>query len=124
MNFADIERFAARGESETVELKASTGQLPRAGKALCGFLNRQGGLVIFGVNPDGKTVGQLVSDKTLLDIAALLRSFEPQPPVSVERVPLPGSSREVIVLEAQTRTDLAPFTCRRPGTTGHLRARR
>jgi len=109
MNFADIVRLAAQGESETVELKSSTGQLPRAGKALCGFLNRQGGLVIFGVGPNGEIGGQIVSDKTLQDVAALLRSFEPQPPISIERIPVPESSLEIIVLEAQTRTDLAPF---------------
>ena len=110
MNLADIELVAAQGESETVEFKASTGQLPRAGKALCGFLNRLGGLLLFGVDPDGRIAGQLVSDKTLQDVGMLLRSFEPLPPISIERVPLSGSSREVIVLEAQARTDLAPFT--------------
>jgi ATP-dependent DNA helicase RecG len=109
MILADIERIAAQGESETVEFKSSTGQLPRAGKALCGFLNRRGGTVFFGVDPDGGITGQLVSDKTLQDVAALLRGFEPQPSVSVQRVPLPGSPREVLVLEAQTRADLVPF---------------
>lgn len=109
MNFADIERLAAQGESETVEFKASTGQLPRAGKALCGFLNHRGGLLIFGVGPGGEITGQIVSDKTLQDIAGMLRSFEPQPSVSVERIALPESTRDVIVLEAQTRADLIPF---------------
>ncbi|HEX6901788.1 MAG TPA: ATP-binding protein [Thermoanaerobaculia bacterium] len=109
MNLADIERIVAQGESETVEFKATTGQLPRAGKALCGFLNHRGGLLIFGVSPGGEITGQIVSDKTLQDIAGLLRSFEPQPSISVERIALPGSTRDVIVLEAQTRTDLLPF---------------
>lgn len=105
----DIERIAAQGESETVEFKSSTGQLPRAGKSLCGFLNCRGGVLFFGVNPDGGIVGQIVSDRTLQDIAALLRGFEPQPTIAVQRVPLPGSPREILVLEAQTRADLVPF---------------
>lgn len=109
MILADIERIATQGESETVEFKSSTGQLSRAGKALCGFLNRRGGTVFFGVDPDGGIAGQLVSDKTLQDVVALLRGFEPQPSITVQRVPLPGSQREILVLEAQTRADLVPF---------------
>jgi hypothetical protein len=92
MNFTDIVRLAAHGESETVELKASTGQLTRAGKALCGFLNRQGGQVIFGVGPGGQITGQIVADKTLQEIGALLRSFEPQPPISFERIAIPNAA--------------------------------
>lgn len=109
MILADIERIAAQGESETVEFKSSTGQLPRAGKALCGFLNRRGGMLFFGVDPDGGVAGQIISDRTLQDVAALLRGFEPQPTIEVKRVPLPGSPREILVLEVQTRADQVPF---------------
>jgi ATP-dependent DNA helicase RecG len=61
------------------------------------------------VTPQGEVSGQLVADGTLRDIAELLRSFEPQPMILLHRVPVPGTNREVIVLEAQTRADLVPF---------------
>jgi ATP-dependent DNA helicase RecG len=109
MILADIQRIAVQGESETVEFKSSTSQLPRAGKALCGFLNCCGGMLFFGIDPDGGVTGQIVSDRTLQDVAALLRGFEPQPTITTQRVLLPGSSREILVLEAQTRADLVPF---------------
>ena len=71
MNLDDLQRLVAGGESETLEFKKTTGQLSKAGKTLCGFLNGHGGTVLFGVEPDGKVSGQLVSDTTLRDIASL-----------------------------------------------------
>lgn len=46
---SDLQRLIAEGESETLELKRSTGQLNRAGQTLCGFLNHVGGSVVIGV---------------------------------------------------------------------------
>ena len=39
MTFNELNRIVQAGESETVEFKKSTGQLARAGEALCVFLN-------------------------------------------------------------------------------------
>ena len=39
MELKEIQHLAAAGESETVEFKKSTAQLPRAGETLCAFLN-------------------------------------------------------------------------------------
>ena len=77
MTLAEIERLIAKGESETLELKRSTGQIKRVAETLCAFLNGKGGTVIVGVTPDEKIVGQQVSDKTQQDIAAVLRRFVP-----------------------------------------------
>lgn len=125
MNLEDLQRRVAGGESETLELKKTTGQLSRAGKTLCGFLNGRGGTLLFGVEPDGKVSGQLVSDTTLRDIASLLQMFEPQPPITLRRVPLPGTKLEVISLEVECRSDLVPFTLegrayQRIGTTDSI----
>ncbi|MES1245948.1 MAG: ATP-binding protein [Acidobacteriota bacterium] len=110
MNYHDLQVLVAGGESEILELKKTTGQISKAGKTLCGFLNCRGGTLLFGVEPDGRIAGQIVADTTLRDIAALLQAFEPQPPVSMYRVRLPDSSLEVIVLQVDLRTDLLPFT--------------
>ena len=53
MNLADIRRLAARGESGDAEFKKSTTQLKRAAETPCGFLNANGGHLLFGVSPDG-----------------------------------------------------------------------
>jgi ATP-dependent DNA helicase RecG len=110
MDLAEIKRLAAAGESETIEFKKSTAQLARAGETLCGFLNAGEGLVIVGVTPEGRVVGQEVSDKTQRDIAGLLSRFEPPAPIEVEIVDLKGAGRKLIVLKAKPPADSRPFT--------------
>ena len=108
MQPAELERIVASGESETVEFKKSTAQLPRCGEALCAFLNGQGGRVFIGITPDGRIAGQQVSDSTLRDVAAMLVRFEPPALVSQERVPLPNGS-EVLVLSAPAAILTGPY---------------
>lgn len=85
------------GESETLEFKRSTGELRSGMRALMALLNHRGGRVLFGVEPDGRVVGQHVSDQTLRDIAAEVGQVEPPAFPAVERMPL-GDGREVLVL--------------------------
>ena len=59
----------AQGESQTLELKKSTAEKERACRTLCGFANGLGGVVVFGVTPAGKLVGQTVTDRTLEELA-------------------------------------------------------
>lgn len=59
-------------ESETLEFKKSTGQLEKALKTVCGFLNHKGGRVYFGVD-NRKVVGQDVSDQTLKSVSQKIR---------------------------------------------------
>jgi ATP-dependent DNA helicase RecG len=89
MTLAAIEPRISGGESATLELKESTGQLNRAGETLCAFLNGDGGTMIVGVTPEGRIVGQELTDKTRCEIAAMLDRFEPPPLVEVV---LPRSS--------------------------------
>ncbi|MBN9659187.1 MAG: ATP-binding protein [Acidobacteria bacterium] len=93
MTEVDVQMLALAGESETIEFKRSTGQLPRGGETLCAFLNGSGGQVIFGVAPDSQVVGQSVSDTTMQDVAQVIRRFEPPAPVEIERVPLGSAGR-------------------------------
>jgi predicted HTH transcriptional regulator len=72
----DIKKLTAAGESETLELKRSTGELREGIEALCGFANYRGGTVIFGVTPTGRIVGQQVAESTLHDVATAVRSDE------------------------------------------------
>jgi integrase len=88
----DLETSLVRckeGESETLEFKKSSGQLPRVGETLCAFLNGHGGAVLIGVAPDGRVLGQAVSDGTLQDIAQML----PEAP-ALEGKLLPSGARQ------------------------------
>ena len=92
-----LKAWAAEGESETQEFKATTGQRGAAAKAVCAMLNHKGGRVIFGVDEKGRIAGQVVSDKTIEDVAAYLRMIEPPAFPTVERVPV-SKDREAIVV--------------------------
>jgi ATP-dependent DNA helicase RecG len=122
VDLEELQSLVEAGESETVELKKSTAQLPRAGETLCAFLNGDGGRVLIGVSPDGTIAGQDVADKTQQEIARMLDRFDPPAPVESRIVALPGSERAVIVLQAPRTADGLPFTYdgrpyRRVGTT-------
>ena len=106
---ADLRAVLARGEGSSVEFKRSTGELKEGLETLCAFLNGEGGIVFFGIRPDGRAEGQQVSDKTLRDIAQAMNRFEPPVNVPVERLAVaPG--REILILQAHRHADSGPFT--------------
>ncbi len=118
--------WAATGESETQEFKRSTGQRREATRALCAMLNHRGGRVLFGVEPDGRVVGQQVSDGTVDEVAQEIREIEPPVFPTVERVAV-GDGREVLVVSAPTGHS-QPYTLRgqayrRVGTTNQTLSR-
>lgn len=64
-----LEQLVRQGETENIEFKKSSAQLRRAMETLCGMLNGAGGRVLIGITPQGKIIGQEVSDKTLREVA-------------------------------------------------------
>ncbi len=110
MTSNEVEALVRRGESETTEFKKTTGQLLRAAETICGFLNGHGGTVVIGVSPEKEIIGQTVSDSTLQDVAQCLRRFEPPAPVQIQRIALPDSGRELLVMRADASHESRPFT--------------
>jgi len=55
MTINDMEALVRRGESERIEFKKTTGQLPRVAEIICGFLNGHGGVVVIGVTPEKRS---------------------------------------------------------------------
>jgi len=95
----ELEKIIQKGESETLEFKKSTAQLRRAMETLCGMLNGAGGRVLIGVTPQGRIVGQQVSNSTLHRVAEEIRHFEPPAAVAQTRIGI-GDGKEVLILEA------------------------
>jgi ATP-dependent DNA helicase RecG len=106
----DVGDLVHRGESDSIEFKKTTGQLARAAETFCAFLNGDSGTVRFGVGPDGKIAGQLVSDSTLRDVAQLLTRFDPPAPLQVRRVDVPDLAHQILVLPAGASHESRPFT--------------
>ena len=97
---AEVESWVRAGESETLELKRTTGERREAARAICAMLNHRGGRVVFGVEPDGRILGQMVSDRTLEELAQELTEIEPPVFPSIERVDI-GGEHQLVVVTAQ-----------------------
>lgn len=98
-----IKNLVAKGESETLEFKLSTGRRSDAMKTVCAMLNQRGGHVFFGVSPEGKIKGQQVSDRTIEQLSSEIRNIESQVFPAVERVRVKGD-REVVVISVKPGT--------------------
>ena len=104
----ELKRLVAHGEGPHLEFKRSTGELREGLQTFCAFLNGSGGMVFFGVRPDGVAEGQHATDATQREIAQAFEKFEPPVAVHVHRIPA-GSGREVLVLRAPETSDAVPF---------------
>lgn len=111
MTLDDILALAAAGESETLELKRSTAAIRSGAQTLCAMLNHRGGRVLFGVEPDGRVVGQRVSDRTIEDLAAEIKQIDPPAFPTVDRVGVGPSASEVIVVTVSNAPS-RPYTHR------------
>jgi ATP-dependent DNA helicase RecG len=121
-----IAAWAASGESETLEFKRSTGERRGAVQTLCAMLNHRGGCVLFGVEPDGRVVGQQVSDHTIEDVAQEIQEIDPPAFPSMDRVDL-GAGHAMLVVTIATGQN-RPYSYRgkayrRVGNTNQVMSR-
>lgn len=108
MNLPELKRLVAKGESERVEFKKSTGQRTEAAKTVCAMLNGVGGVVLFGVTDRGELSGQKAAESTLRDVVQELKRIEPAVFPKVATVKL-GKKRSVIVVEADPLPDVFTY---------------
>jgi ATP-dependent DNA helicase RecG len=105
-----VASWAATGESETLELKRSTGQRREGVRTLCAMLNQRGGRVLFGVEPDGRVVGRQVGDHTIEEMAQEIQEIDPPAFPGIDRVEL-GNGSAVLVMSVGTGQN-RPYSCR------------
>ncbi len=110
ITLSDLEAWVSGGESETLEFKRTTGEQREGARSLCAMLNHVGGRVLFGVEPDGRIMGQLVSDRTVEEVAQELSQIDPPVFPRIEKVPV-ADGRQVIVVTTQTG-GAQPYTYR------------
>jgi ATP-dependent DNA helicase RecG len=97
ISMQQLEDWVRAGESETLEFKRTTGERRAGTQTLCGMLNHRGGRVLFGIEPDGRIIGQMVSDHTIEEVAQELREIDPPVFPSIERVDV-AAGRQVLVV--------------------------
>ena len=108
--------MAAAGESETVEFKATTAELDRPARTIAGMANQSGGLIVFGVKPDGEVAGQDVTERTLEKVAAQISRVSPRPICSVTTLAIEDRSSLVVI-----RVDAGPLRPYRWNGKAYLR---
>lgn len=92
-----VAALAASGESETLECKVTTGTRREAAATVCAMLNQRGGHVLFGVSPDGRLIGQQVSERTIEELSAELSRIDPPAFPDVERISMDGELEAILV---------------------------
>jgi ATP-dependent DNA helicase RecG len=108
-NTKELARLVKQGEGPTLEFKRSTGELKEGMQTICAFLNGSGGMLLFGVRPDGRADGQEVSDQTLRDIAQAASRLEPPADLSIHRVKA-KAGRHIITVHADRAPGVGPYT--------------
>ncbi|GAA0188111.1 ATP-binding protein [Fulvivirga kasyanovii] len=97
MEFNDIKRLAAGGESETVEFKRKAAHPDKIVKELVAFANTRGGYLLVGVNDDGSIPGlKFPEDDAYVLDQAIKKYCKPALKVRQEIVPI--SENRAVVL--------------------------
>ena len=89
-------------ETEFIEFKLSTSQIPRVLESIAAMLNKHGrAKILFGVNDKGDAVGQMIGNKTIKDLSeAVTTRIKPTviPVIKIENV---NDGKSIISLEAE-----------------------
>ena len=100
MTHDELITLTRQGENDRLEFKKTTGQLGAGMKTVCAFLNGQGGTVLFGVSDKGEISGQLVSSKTLEDIAREFKRLDPVVSPAIDVIDL-GNGQSVLAIAVE-----------------------
>ena len=103
----EIINLVARGESETLEFKKTTGERVEAARTVCAMLNQRGGVVLIGVTKEGTVAGQQIGDGTIERMATELQNIEPPVFPSIDSVPV-AADKAVLVIRV-SRGDMRPY---------------
>ncbi len=118
-----IQTWINSGESETLELKRSTGERREVAKSICAMLNNRGGRVVIGVEDDGQVVGQQIGEHTIERLSQELNRIDPPAMPSIDREDI-GNELELLIVRVSAGRN-KPYTYqndayRRVGNTNHI----
>ncbi|WP_303037275.1 RNA-binding domain-containing protein [uncultured Duncaniella sp.] len=104
-----IRQLASASEGVDVEFKETTGQLNRGMETLCGMMNGNGGIVVFGVTNKGKIIGQDKGDKTTREIGEALRKFDPAVDIQPDYIEIEDTGKFLIAFQTDGQDPDKPF---------------
>lgn len=106
-----IEQLLREKESGTLEFKSGRCTLEMLGKVVCGLLNQQGGVVLWGVDDDGQPTGVARASERAMELEVfLMRNLNPRPLLSVAVQPIRG--HDVIAVEVPVGSE-KPYSLNR-----------
>ncbi len=103
MKFEELNLIIKEGEGLTVEFKEK--YTPKIDRDIVAFTNSKGGLLLFGVNDNGKAVGEKLTNKMKAEITNLARHCEPA--VHVKSI---KQFDKIIVVEVAEGNE-KPYSC-------------
>lgn len=97
MDFNDVRKLAARGESDTIEFKRKAAHPDKIVKEMVAFANTKGGFLLVGVNDDGTIPGlKHPEDEVYVLEKAIIKYCKPPLKLHQQTIPI-SEKRSVIV---------------------------
>lgn len=96
----EIRKYISQSESETLELKKSTGEWKEIIETISAFANTKGGIIIVGISSKGKATGIQIGEKTIEDLTNKIKeNTDPKifPGILVKKI----EGKEVILIKVE-----------------------
>jgi ATP-dependent DNA helicase RecG len=108
---SELSRLLDQKESETLEFKGPRAHLDALARAVCGMLNQQGGVVVWGVGDDGSVIGVQEAEQRSHELNDfLIQNIHPRPLISVSSRSL--SQKDLVIVDVPQGAD-KPYSFRR-----------
>lgn len=108
MTLDKIKTLIKHQESSSIEYKQSMAELDKLGKAICGFLNGQGGVGFLGITDNGQIIGIEVTESTKNKLSSFCNHFDPWPELKIDYILLPDTEKQVVTITAKPPKDQTP----------------
>ncbi len=110
MTLDDIKQLIKNDESRSVEYKQSISELEKLGRAICGFLNGEGGVGLIGISDKKKIMGIEVTESTKNKLSSFCNHFDPWPDIEINYISAQESTKQLVCIKAKPRKDKIPFS--------------
>lgn len=97
MDFGDVRKLAARGETDTIEFKRKASHPDKIMKELVAFANSRGGYLLVGVNDDGTIPGLKFPEDDAYALNQAIAKYC-KPPLKLEQHIIPISEKRAVVV--------------------------
>lgn len=114
MTLRELRELVLQGEHQHLEFKKRSPEPYRLAREISAFANSGGGILLIGVDDDGRIIGTRDADEELFAIHNALHLMDPPPETHTELVELDGMTDVVVVTIPEGRTK--PYSIPVPDT--------